>query len=269
MYGFAIEFVFLGSNKAQMKIVISPAKSLNFEKELPTTAHTEPQFLKQAATIQRTLKKKKPKVLSQLMDISDKLAELNWKRNQQWDVPFTKENARPAVYTFDGDVYQGLDIYTLPEVKLDDLQDKLRILSGLYGLLKPLDLMQAYRLEMGTSLPIGKNKNLYEFWKKTITKQLNSELKKGELFINLASNEYFSAVDAKALKVPVITPEFKDYKDGQLKMISFFAKKARGMMVRYIIDTDAKTIEDLKGFNYEGYGFDANLSKGNTLVFTR
>lgn len=252
-----------------MKIVISPAKSLNFEKEIPTSTYSEPEFLKQASTIQRTLKKKKPKMLMQLMDISDKLAELNWQRNQDWHVPFTNENARPAVYTFDGDVYQGLDIYTLPADKLEILQDKLRILSGLYGLLKPLDLMQAYRLEMGTSLPIGKNKNLYEFWKKTITKALNSELKKDELFVNLASNEYFSAVDAKALKVPVVTPEFKDYKDGKLKMISFFAKKARGMMVRYIIDTNAETIDDLKGFNYDGYAFDANLSKGNTLVFTR
>ena len=252
-----------------MKIVISPAKSLNFEKELPTTTFSEPQFLKQATTIQRTLKKKKPKALSQLMDISEKLAELNWQRNQDWQTPFTKDNARQAVYTFDGDVYLGLDAYSLPLDKLEVLQAKLRILSGLYGLLKPLDLMQAYRLEMGTSLPIGKNKNLYEFWKKTITKELNSELKKGELFINLASNEYFHAVDVKALKVPVITPEFKDYKDDKLKMISFFAKKARGMMVRYIIDTNAETIDDLKGFNYEGYAFDANLSKGNTLVFTR
>jgi uncharacterized protein len=252
-----------------MKIVISPAKSLNFEKELPTTQHTEPEFLKQAATIQKTLKKKKPKQLMALMDISENLAELNWQRNQEWNVPFTTENARPAVYTFDGDVYVGLDVYSLPLDKLDVLQSKLRILSGLYGLLKPLDLMQAYRLEMGTTLPIGKNKNLYEFWKKTITKTLNKELQKGELFINLASNEYFSAVDTKALKVPVITPEFKDYKDGKLKMISFFAKKARGMMVRYIIDTNAETLEDLKGFNYEGYAFDANLSKGNKLVFTR
>lgn len=252
-----------------MKIVISPAKSLNFEKELPTERFTEPQFLKQATSIQKTLKKKKPKALMQLMDISDKLAELNWQRNQEWNTPFTTENARPAVYAFDGDVYIGLDVYTLPEEKLDVLQEKLRILSGLYGLLQPLDLMQPYRLEMGTSIAIGKNKNLYEFWKKTITKTLNSELTKGELFINLASNEYFSAVDTKALKVPVITPEFKDYKDGQLKMISFFAKKARGMMVRYIIDTNAETIEDLKGFNYEGYSFDANLSSGNKLIFTR
>lgn len=252
-----------------MKIVISPAKSLNFEKELPTQRYTESQFLKQAATIQKTLKKKKPKALAQLMDISEKLAELNWQRNQEWKIPFTTENARPAVYAFDGDVYTGLDVYTMSEAKLDILQDKLRILSGLYGLLQPLDLMQPYRLEMGTSITIGKNKNLYEFWKKTITKTLNSELSKGELFINLASNEYFSAVDVKTLKVPVITPEFKDYKDGQLKMISFFAKKARGLMVRYIIDTNAETIDDLKGFNYEGYAFDANLSSGNKLVFTR
>jgi cytoplasmic iron level regulating protein YaaA (DUF328/UPF0246 family) len=252
-----------------MKIVISPAKSLNYEKAIPVTTFTEPQFLKQAATIQNTLKKKKPNELSGLMDISEKLAELNWQRNQDWHVPFTTETARQAVYAFDGDVYTGLDVYTLPEAKVNVLQDKLRILSGLYGLLKPLDLMQAYRLEMGTAMPIGKNKNLYEFWKKTITKALNDELQKDELFLNLASNEYFSAVDAKALKVPVITPEFKDYKDGKLKMISFFAKKARGLMVRYIIDTNAETLDDLKGFNYEGYAFDANLSKGNTLVFTR
>lgn len=252
-----------------MKIVISPAKSLNFESQLPTNEYTEPQFLKEANTIQKTLKKKSPKVLSKLMGISEKLADLNWQRNQDWDTPFTPENARPAVFAFDGDVYTGLDAYTISSDKLEILQDKLRILSGLYGLLKPMDLMQAYRLEMGTSIKIGTKKNLYEFWKKTITKTLNEELKKDELFLNLASNEYFSAVDTKTLKVPVITPEFKDYKDGKLKMISFFAKKARGMMVRYIIDTNAETIEDLKGFNYEGYAFDTNLSKGNTLVFTR
>lgn len=252
-----------------MKIVISPAKSLNFEKPISITAYTEALFLKQASTIQKTLKKKKPKQLMQLMDISEKLADLNWQRNQDWTLPFTRENARQAVYTFDGDVYTGLDVYSIPTEKVVVLQDKLRILSGLYGLLKPLDLIQAYRLEMGTSIAIGTKNNLYEFWKKTITDTLNKELSKDELFINLASNEYFSVVDVKKLKVPVITPEFKDYKDGKLKMISFFAKKARGMMVRYIIDTDAETIEDLKGFNYEGYAFDANLSKGNTLVFTR
>jgi cytoplasmic iron level regulating protein YaaA (DUF328/UPF0246 family) len=252
-----------------MKILISPAKSLNLEKKIPTTFFSEPQFLKEAATIQNTLKKKKPKQLSELMAISDKLAELNWQRNQEWQTPFSLENARQAVYAFDGDVYTGLDVYSLPNDKLSVMQDKLRILSGLYGLLKPLDLIQAYRLEMGTSIAIGKSKNLYEFWKSTLTKTLNEELQENELLINLASNEYFSAVDVKTLKVPVITPEFKDYKDGKLKMISFFAKKARGMMVRYILDNTAETIEDLKGFNYDGYAFDTNLSKGNTLVFTR
>jgi len=252
-----------------MKIVISPAKSLDFETELPTKKHTESIFLKESNTVHKVLKKLKPKKLSDLMSISDKLADLNWERNQEWTLPFTDENSRPAIYAFNGDVYTGLDAYSLPISKIDELQNKLRILSGLYGLLKPLDLMQPYRLEMGTKLPIGKNKNLYEFWKAKITKLLNSELKKDELFINLASNEYFEAVDVKSLKVPVITPEFKDYKDGKLKIISFFAKKARGMMVRYIIDTNAETIDDLKGFDYEGYKFDANLSKGNTLVFTR
>jgi len=252
-----------------MKIVISPAKSLDFDTTVPTQVHSEASFLKQSNSIQKVLKKQKPKQLSALMDISDKLAELNWQRNQDWQTQFTPANARQAVYGFNGDVYIGLDAYTLPLEKIEILQNKLRILSGLYGVLKPLDLIQPYRLEMGTKLPVGKNKNLYEFWKPIITKSLNAELTKGELFLNLASNEYFDAVDTKKLKVPVITPEFKDYKDGKLKMISFFAKKARGMMVRYILDTNAETLDDIKGFNYEGYAFDANLSKGNTLVFTR
>ena len=252
-----------------MKIVISPAKSLNLDKELPTLLFTEAVFLKQAETIQKTLKKQKPKQLMELMAISEKLADLNWQRNQDWQLPFTANNARPAIYTFDGEVYTGLDAYSLPFDKVSVLQDKLRILSGLYGILKPLDLMQAYRLEMGTSIAIGTNKNLYEFWKTSVTDYLNSELNKDELFVNLASNEYFSTVDTKKLKAPVITPEFKDYKDGKLKMISFFAKKARGLMVRYIIDTNAESVDDLKGFNYGGYAFDANLSDGNKLVFTR
>ncbi len=253
-----------------MKIVISPAKSLDFESQLPTKLYSKYSFVKQSLAIDKVLKKQKPKQLIELMDISDKLADLNWQRNQERNLAeMTVENARPAVFAFSGDVYIGLDAYSLSEDKINVLQDKLRILSGLYGLLKPLDLMQPYRLEMGTKLPVGKNKNLYEFWKPLIAKQLNAELQKEELFVNLASNEYFDAVDVKILKVPVITPEFKDYKDGKLKMISFFAKKARGMMVRYIIDTNAETIDDLKGFNYEGYAFDANLSKGNKLVFTR
>uniref|UniRef100_UPI0040498E01 peroxide stress protein YaaA n=1 Tax=Flavobacterium sp. TaxID=239 RepID=UPI0040498E01 len=252
-----------------MKIVISPAKSLDFKTKLPVNIYSESNFLKQSETIQKTLKKQQPKELMELMHISENLANLNWQRNQEWKTPFTTENARQAVFAFNGDVYTGLDAYSIPEDKIDVLQDKLRILSGLYGVLKPLDLMQAYRLEMGTSISIGSNKNLYEFWKKTITNSLNEELKKDELFLNLASNEYFSAVDVKALKVPVITPEFKDYKNGKLKIISFFAKKARGLMVRYIIDNNVETLENLKQFNYDGYAFDANLSSENKLVFTR
>ncbi|MGK4569045.1 peroxide stress protein YaaA [Flavobacterium sp. 3HN19-14] len=252
-----------------MKIVLSPAKSLDFESPLPTEKFTKSAFMKQSREVNAVVKKKSPKELSALMDISDNLAELNWKRNKKWKTPFKPDNARPAIYAFNGDVYLGLDAYSIPQAKIDKLQNELRILSGLYGLLKPLDLIQPYRLEMGTKLPVGDHENLYKYWKKTLTDALNKELKKGELFINLASKEYFDAVDEKKLKVPVITPEFKDYKDGKLKVISFFAKKARGMMVRYIADTDAKTVDDLKGFNYEGYQFDANLSKGNHLIFTR
>ena len=252
-----------------MKIVISPAKSLNFDKELPTNIFTENIFLKDANKIHSVIKKVKPKDLSELMDISDNLAALNWQRNQSWKLPFEVTNSRPAIYTFDGDVYGGLDIYSLPIDKIEILQEKVRILSGLYGLLKPLDLMQAYRLEMGTKLAIGMNKNLYEFWKSKITTALNKELSKEELFLNLASNEYFSAVDVKKLKTKIITPEFKDYKNGKLKVISFFAKRARGLMVRYILDTNAETIDDLKSFDYDNYKFDANLSTATNLVFTR
>lgn len=252
-----------------MKIIISPAKSLNFEKTLPSEQFSKPVFLKEAKQIIARLKELKPSDLSQLMHISDALAELNWQRNKVFKTPFTIQNSRPAVFAFNGEVYQGLDAYTIPEEKLTVLQNKLRILSGQYGILKPLDLMQAYRLEMGTKIKIGEHKNLYEFWKETVTQSLNKELIKDELFINLASHEYFSVIDIKKIKVPIITPEFKDYKNGKLKIISFFAKKARGLMVRYIIDHDIETLDGLKGFNYEGYQFDENLSKGNTLVFTR
>jgi hypothetical protein len=252
-----------------MKIVISPAKSLDFETPLPTDSYSEVSFLKQSRQVHSVLKTLSPKELSGLMDISDKLADLNWQRNQEWKTPFTTQNARPAIFAFDGEVYTGIDAHTIPLDKLEDLQSRLRILSGLYGMLNPLDLIQPYRLEMGTKMGVGAAKNLYEFWKKDITAALNKSLSDGELFVNLASTEYFSVVDVKALKVPVITPEFKDYKDGKLKMISFFAKKARGLMVRYIIDTNAQTIEDLKEFNYEGYNFDARLSSELKLVFTR
>jgi len=253
-----------------MKIVISPAKSLNFESELPTNNYSEPTFLKEAAQLNKVLVKKKPKALSKLMGISDALANLNWERNQNFSIPFTPINARPAVYAFNGDVYQGLNAYTIPEDKLPQLQDKLRILSGLYGILKPLDLMQPYRLEMGTKLKVGRKKNLHEFWKKQLTEQLNSELEDGELFVNLASNEYFGAIDDKKLKVPVITPIFKDWKNDKLKVISFFAKKARGAMVRYIIDSDAKTLEDIRGFANDDYMFSKEHTlKENQPVFIR
>ncbi|MFS4482152.1 peroxide stress protein YaaA [Hyunsoonleella sp. 2307UL5-6] len=252
-----------------MKLVISPAKSLDFDTELPTSQHTTPKFLKQSARLNTLLKKKSAKNLSQLMSISDALGQLNYERNQSWELPFTADNARPAVYAFNGDVYRGLDAYTIPEDKLDTLQNTVRILSGLYGILKPTDLIQPYRLEMGTKLPVGTKKNLYEFWKNDITKALNEELKDDELFLNLASNEYFKAIDKKVLKVPIITANFKDFKNGKYKVISFFAKAARGAMARYIIDTNAQTIEDLKGFNYMDYGFSEEMSTETDLVFTR
>ncbi|MEP5429207.1 MAG: peroxide stress protein YaaA, partial [Flavobacteriaceae bacterium] len=187
-----------------------------------------------------------------------------------FSTPFTPENARPAVFSFNGDVYQGLDANTISEDKLDQLQATLRILSGLYGILKPLDLIQPYRLEMGTQLKVARKKNLHEFWKKQLTEHLNEELEDNELFVNLASNEYFGAIDARQLKVPIITPFFKDWKNDKLKVISFFAKKARGSMVRYIIDTDASTIEDIKGFDSDGYVFSAaHTLRADQPVFVR
>ena len=253
-----------------MKIVISPAKSLDFESELPTDKYSQPAFLKETEQVHKILVKKKPAALAKLMDISDNLAELNWQRNQDFKTPFTPQNARPALYAFNGDVYQGLDAYTIPVDKLDQLQDTLRILSGLYGILKPLDLIQPYRLEMGTTLKVGRKKSLYEFWKKRLTDHLNGELKAGDLFINLASNEYYGAVDEKLLKVPVITPIFKDWKNDNLKIISFFAKKARGAMVRYILDNNAKTLDDIKGFNLEEYEFSQEHTiRPNQPVFVR
>ena len=252
-----------------MKLVLSPAKSLNFESKLPTNTVSESCFLAESERLNKLLKKKSARSLSKLMSISPALGQLNYERNQVWHLPFTKDNARQAIYAFNGDVYRGLDAYTIPKDKLDKVQDTVRIISGLYGLLKPLDLMQPYRLEMGTKFPVGKYKNLYEFWKKKVTQALNDDLEDDELFLNLASNEYFKAIDTKALKVPVITPVFKEFKNGQYKTIAIFAKLARGLMSRYIIDTEAKTIDDIKGFNYDGYGFDANLSTETELVFTR
>lgn len=252
-----------------MKIVISPAKSLDFERQLPTPLYTEACFLAEAERLNKLLKKRSVRSLSKLMSISDNLGHLNYERNQEWNLPFESSNARPAVYAFSGDVYRGMDIYNLPAKKIERLQNTLRIISGLYGILKPLDLIQPYRLEMGTRIPVGVKKNLYEFWKKKITESLNDELEDGELFVNLASNEYFKVIDTKILRVPVITPVFKDFKNGEYKPIMTFAKLARGYMTRYIIDTNANTIDDLKGFDYEGYGFSEPMSHGNELVFIR
>ena len=244
-----------------MKIIISPAKSLEMDRDYPAANFTEPKFLKQTERLNKLLAKKSPRSLSKLMSISKDLAELNWQRNQDFSLPFTSDNARPAIYTFAGDVYQGLDAFSLDSKYLERMQEDLRILSGLYGMLRPLDLMQAYRLEMGTSLKIGRKKNLYEFWKKDLTKALNEEMEAGELLVNLASQEYFGALDSKNLKAEILTPVFKDWNNDKLRVISFFAKKARGAMVRYILESGAKTREDLLGFDYEGYQF----SKEHTL----
>lgn len=252
-----------------MKLVISPAKSLDFETKVPTNRVTESQFLKQSETLNKWLKKQSARDLSALMKISDNLGQLNYERNQSWQLPFKTNTAKQAVYAFSGDVYKGLDAYSITDDKLEVLQNTVRILSGLYGVLKPTDLIMPYRLEMGTKLPVDEKKNLYEFWKRDIVEALNNELEDDELFLNLASNEYFKAIDVKALKVPVITANFKDFKNGAYKIISFYAKEARGLMARYVIDTNAKTIDDLKGFNYKGYGLSEDMSTTTNLVFIR
>lgn len=252
-----------------MKLVLSPAKSLDFESKIPTTITTEACFLNEAERLNKILKKKSAKSLSKLMKISDNLGQLNYERNQEWSLPFSPKNARQAIYAFSGDVYRGLDAYTIATKKIDRLQDTVRIISGLYGILKPLDLIQPYRLEMGTKFPVGNNKNLYEFWKKHVTKALNDELEDKELFLNLASNEYFKVIDTKALKVPVTNIKFQELKDGKYKTIAIFSKLARGLMTRYVIDTNAITVEDVKGFDYDNYRFTEALSSDNELVFTR
>lgn len=254
-----------------MKIVVSPAKTLDFESKLPTPRATQPRFLEEAEILNKKLERKTKAEVGQLMSISDKLAELNYHRFKEFETPFTKKNARPAMYAFAGDVYTGLDAYTIPLEKIDKLQDSLRILSGLYGILRPLDLMQAYRLEMGTKLKSGHANNLYDFWGDKITDALNDEMEDDEIFLNLASQEYFKSVKTNKLKVPVINPVFKDFKNGKLKIIAIYAKKARGLMVRYIIDKNVETLEDIKGFDYEGYGFSEEYSdmEKNELVFIR
>ena len=252
-----------------MKIIISPAKSLDFDNKARTSLHTQPRFLKQSERLNKKLKTISKSKLSDLMKISNDLASLNHERNQTWATPFTIKNSKQAIYAFTGEVFRGIDINSLEAEKLPLIQERLRILSGLYGLLKPLDLIQPYRLEMGTKLKVGRDENLYKFWDDTVAKSLNEELKDGELLINLASTEYFKVIPKKVLKVPMITPIFKDFKNGEYKTIMTFAKKARGLMVRYIIDHNVKTIEELKGFNIDNYRFSEEMSSGNNLVFTR
>ena len=253
-----------------MKIVVSPAKSLDFESKLPTKRVTQPLFLDQAAQLNKKLEGKSKKAISDLMHISDKLADLNYLRYKDFSLPFTPQNARPAVFAFAGDVYTGIDAYSLEESKIDTLNNTLRILSGMYGILRPLDLMQPYRLEMGTTLSVNKAKNLYEFWGTTVTDAINAELKEGELFLNLASAEYFKVLQPKNIKGTVISPVFKDFKNGKLKIISFFAKKARGSMTRYVINTNAQTLDDIKGFDYDGYRFSQQeTTKEHAPVFIR
>lgn len=254
-----------------MLMVISPAKSLDYETPPSVDTHTQPDYLKQSKQLIARLKKLAPAQVSQLMDISDNLAALNVARYAEWKPPFTQENAKQAVLAFDGDVYDGLQAKAFNENELAYTQEHLRILSGLYGVLRPLDLMQPYRLEMGTQLDTTKAKNLYGFWGGTVTKALNELLKAQEapVLVNLASEEYFKVVQPKSVKARIVSPVFEDYKNGQYKIISFFAKKARGMMVRYAVKNKITEAEDLKDFDYEGYAFNAKESTADSWVFRR
>ena len=252
-----------------MKILLSPAKSLDFKSELPTNKTSSICFEKEAQYLNSILKSKNPKELSDLMSISSKIADLNYERNHNWSLPFTKKNARQAVYAFIGDVYRGLDAYSIDDSKIDFLQNNVRIISGLYGLIKPLDLIQPYRLEMGTKLAFDSNKNLYDYWRKKITEQLNLELYDKEPILNLASNEYFKAIDTKVIKSEVYSANFKHLKNGEFKTIAIFSKKARGMMTRFIIDNNISDISDIKSFDYDGYIFHEELSTEKDLIFTR
>lgn len=254
-----------------MLVVISPAKNLDYDTPVNTSEHTQPVMLKDAEQLIKRCKRLAPQEIGSLMSISDKLADLNAQRYNDWTLPFTEDNSRQAMFAFNGDVYTGLEAATLSEDDVEYAQKHLRILSGLYGVLKPLDLMQAYRLEMGTKLDTRRGRNLYEFWGDSITKNINTALEEqgDNVLINLASNEYFKSVVPKKLKGDIFTPVFKDKKNGQYKIISFFAKKARGLMARYIIQNQVSDVAGLKSFDSAGYYFSEELSKGNELVFLR
>ncbi len=254
-----------------MLFLLSPAKSLDYESPRPSVTASQPQFVAQSAELIATLKKKTPKQIAELMDLSEALAKLNTDRYKAWTPEFTHENARPAVLAFNGDVYEGLNAQSLKPKDLQWAQDHVAILSGLYGVLRPLDLMQPYRLEMGTSLKHGKNNNLYQFWGSQIADYLNQQLAahKDPVVVNLASQEYFKSVDRKVLQARVVECVFQDFKNGQYKIISFFAKRARGLMARFAIEHKVKTTEQLKAFNSEAYAFAADISQPDTLVFRR
>jgi cytoplasmic iron level regulating protein YaaA (DUF328/UPF0246 family) len=254
-----------------MLVVVSPAKNLDFESRIPVNDFTQPAMLEDTNRLMEVCRTLSPADLSSLMKISDKLATLNANRFAEFSTPFTIDNARQAMYAFNGDVYTGLDAYTLNEDSVAYAQNHLRILSGLYGLLRPLDLMQAYRLEMGTKLANSDGKDLYAFWDDRITQVLNDAMEEqgDNVLVNLASNEYFKAVKKKQLNGMVITPTFKDCKNGQYKIISFFAKKARGLMARYIIENRVEDVDGLKAFDVDGYVFSEEQSSSTELVFLR
>ena len=254
-----------------MLIVISPAKTLDYDTAPKTKTFTIPDYLDQSEQLIEHLRKFCSLDIMELMNVSLKIAEINFDRYESWNKKFTTDNAKQAILAFKGDVYTGLDAVSFKADDFKFAQKHLRVLSGLYGLLRPLDLMQAYRLEMGTKLKTDKGKNLYEFWGSVITDGLNKQLKsiKSDYLINLASNEYFKSVKPKELNAEIITPEFKEYKNGEYKMIGIYAKKARGLLSRYIIQNKLSNPEDLKSFSEEGYRFNKTLSKGNKWVFAR
>ena len=254
-----------------MLIVLSPAKSLDYETPPITDKHTLPIFIEESAKLISELKKLSLQEVAELMDLSDKLAALNVARFGEWSKRFTPKNSKQAILAFNGDVYEGLDAKTLNKKSLDYAQDHVRVLSGLYGILKPLDLMQAYRLEMGTSFKNSGGKDLYAFWGEKITQALKVELDqhKNQTLINLASDEYFKSVKTTQLTYPVITPIFQDEKAGKYKIISFYAKRARGLMTRFIIDNKIDRPEGLKDFNLEGYRYAPKESSLEKPVFRR
>jgi cytoplasmic iron level regulating protein YaaA (DUF328/UPF0246 family) len=251
-------------------MVISPAKTLDYESPLATTEFTQPDFLDDACELIDQLKELEPHQISNLMSISDKLGQLNADRFRSWTIPFTPNNSRQAILAFKGDVYTGLDAYSFDQGDFIFAQKHLRMLSGLYGILRPLDLMQPYRLEMGTKLENTRGKDLYTFWGDGITNEINRLLAadKGVL-VNLASNEYFKSIKKKDLDGRLITPQFKDWKNGEYKIISFYAKKARGLMCRYAIRNRITQVDDLKGFDLDGYYFSKDQSDENNWVFLR